>query len=114
MDEIGLQKHIELELLNALTTVLVIDHEVMVVVANHSYLKTVNILACTQLDAPIQQVRTEMPRSLGLLWELLVSWNSCRGPDIHETSYDAPIPYVPKFAHQLFQMASCLMIGMHC
>jgi len=37
-----------------------------------------------------------MPRSLGLLWELLVSWNPRRGPDVHETSYDAPIPYVPK------------------
>jgi len=67
MDDIGLQKHMELKLLNALTTVLVMDHEVMAVVANHSYPKTVNILACTQSDAPIQQVRTKMPRSLGLL-----------------------------------------------
>jgi len=96
MNEIGLQKHMELKLLNALTIVLVMDHEVMAVVVNHSYLKTVNILACTQLDAPIQQVRTEMPRSLGLLWELLVSWNPRRGPDVHETSYDTPVPYVPK------------------
>jgi len=96
MDEIGLQKHMELKLLNALTMVLVMDHEVMVVVANHSYLKMVDILACTQSDAPIQQVRTETPRSLGLLWELLVSWNPRRGPDLHETSYDAPIPYIPK------------------
>jgi len=96
MDEIGLQKHMELKLLNALTTVLVMDHEVMVVVANHSYLKTVDILACIQSDAPIQQVRTEMPRSLGQLWELLVSWNPRRGPDVYETSYDAPVPYVPK------------------
>jgi len=96
MDEIGLQKHMELKLLNALTTVLVMDHEVMAVVANHSYPKTVDILACTQSDAPIQQVRTETPRSLGLLWELLVSWNPRRGPDIHETSYNAPVPYIPK------------------
>ena len=78
MDEIGLQKHMELKLLNALTIVLVMDHEVMAVVVNHSYPKTVDILACTQSDAPIQQVRTETPRSLGLLWELLVSWNPHR------------------------------------
>ena len=110
IDEIELQKHMELKLLNALTTVLVMDHEVMVVVANHSYPKMVNILACTQLDAPIQQVRTKMPRSLGLLWELLVSWNSCRS-----TPGDVPyVPSVPKSAHQLFQMASWLAIGMHC
>jgi len=96
MDEIGLQKHMELKLLNALTTVLVMDHKVIAVVANHSYPKTVDILACIQSDAPIQQVRTETPRSLGLLWELLVSWNSCRSPNVHETSYDAPVPYVLK------------------
>jgi len=47
MDEIGLQKHMELKLLNALTTVLVMDHEVIAVVVNDSYPKMVDILACT-------------------------------------------------------------------
>jgi len=94
MNEIELQKHMELKLLNALTTVLVMDHEVMVVIVNHSYPKMVEILACIQLDAPIQQVKTKTPRSLGLLWELLVSWNPRRGPDVHETSYDAPVPKI--------------------
>ena len=103
MDEIGLQKHMELKLLNALTTFLVMDHEVMAVIANHSYLKTVNILACTQSEGA---------------WAY---FGSCLSAGIHVEApmfmkhhMTPPSPTSPKFAHQLFQMASCLMIGMHC
>lgn len=88
MHDIGLRKHLELKLLNALTTVMVMDHEVMAVVANHSHPDEVDIVACTQSDAPIQQVNTETPRILGPLWELFISWNPRR-------STPGDVPYVP-------------------
>lgn len=75
------RKRLELRLLNALSTVMVIENEVVAVVANHSHPSCVDILACPQAD----RSTTEEPKGL---WELLVNRNPRR--DSCETQGDVP------------------------
>lgn len=75
MHTFGLQKRKELKLLNALATVIVMDHEVVAVVANNSHPEGVDILAYAELQP---KADSEIPRSSGLLqplWQLLVNSN---------------------------------------
>ena len=88
----------EMKILNALATVLIINHDVVSVVSNHSDSEKLQVIACARLLDENRLIIPQSPNAINQLWQFIATKNFRRDDPAPATPIITPIiiePTVP-------------------